>query len=93
MAIFKNKIRKFEYKPRYYKGEGSPYAIEHKFDKYRTTLNNKGLKAKFTNAIEELKNSKGKGINKTILIIASILVLYFLYIIDFDLSIFFTSSK
>lgn len=88
MALFKKKIKRFEYKPRYYKGEGNPYQIEHKFDKYRTTLNNKGLKAKFTNAIEEFKDSKNGGINRTILYIIIILVLIFLYIIDFDLSIF-----
>lgn len=92
MAIFKKKIRRFEYKPRYYKGEGNPYQIEHKFDKYRTTLNNKGLKAKINNAVEEFKNSKGGGINRTILYIVIILVFIFLFIIDFDLSIFIPSK-
>lgn len=88
MAIFKKKIKRFEYKPRYYQGEGNPYKIEHKFDKYRTSINNKGLKAKLTNAIDEYKNSENRGVNKTILFIALILVLIFLYIVDFDLSIF-----
>lgn len=92
MGLFRKKIKKFEYKPRYYKGEGNPYQIEHKFDQFRTSTNNRGLKAKFTNAFDELKESRGKGVNKTILIIVAILVFIFLYIIDFDLSIF-TSSK
>ena len=48
---------------------------------------NKGLKGKFGDAIGDLKNSDKK-INKTLLIIISVLVLIFLYIIDFDLSIF-----
>ena len=80
---------KFDYKPRYYKGEGNPYRIGHKFDEFRTTVGgNKGLKSKFKSAMEELKNSKGRGINKTILLIIAVLVFAFLYIIDFDLSIF-----
>lgn len=89
MGFLKRTNKKFDYTPRYYKGEGNPYQIEHKFDKFRTTVGkNSGLKAKFTNAIEESKNSKDKGFNKTILIIIAILTLIFLYIIDFDLSIF-----
>ena len=90
MGFLKRKNKKFEYTPRFYKGEGNPYKIEHKFDDFRTTVGkSKGLKSKFTNAIEESKNSKNKGFNKTILIIiVAILTLIFLYIIDFDLSIF-----
>ena len=81
--------KKFEYKPRYYNGEGNPYQIGHKFDEFRTTVGgNKGLKDKFRSAFEESENSENKGFNKTILIIIAILVLLFLYIIDFDLSIF-----
>jgi hypothetical protein len=80
---------KFDYKPRYYKGEGNPYQIGHKFDEYRTTVGaNKGLKSKIKAAMNELKSSSGKGVNKTILLIIAILVFLFLYIIDFDLSIF-----
>jgi len=89
MGIFKRKNKKFDYKPRYYSGEGNPYQIEHKFDKYRTSVENtKGIKNKFTKAIDEYKDSENKGFNKTILIIIVILTLIFLYIIDFDLSIF-----
>jgi len=89
MGFLKRKNKKFEYTPRFYKGEGNPYKIGHKFDEFRTTVGkSKGLKSKFTNAIEESKNSKNKGFNKTILIIVAILTLIFLYIIDFDLSIF-----
>jgi hypothetical protein len=90
MGFLKRTNKKFDYQPRYYKGEGSPYKIEHKLDKFRTTTGkNKGLKSKFSDAINEFKNSD-KGTNKTIIYIALILVFLFLYIIDFDLSIFFT---
>ena len=29
MSILKRKNKKFDYQPRYYKGEGNPYAIKH----------------------------------------------------------------
>jgi hypothetical protein len=81
--------KKFDYKPRYFKGEGNPYQIGHKFDEYRTTVgSNKGLKDKFKTAFEEFEKSKNRGFNKTILIIIVILIFIFFYIIDFDLSIF-----
>ena len=89
MGFIKRTHKKFDYKPRYYEGEGNPYEIKHKFDEFRTTTGkNKGLKAKFVNAWDELKESRGKGVNKTIVAITIILTLVFLYIIDFDLSIF-----
>lgn len=89
MGFIKRTNKKFDYTPRYYKGKGNPFKIGHKFDEFRTTVGKtKGLKAKFTKAIQESRSSKNKGINKTILVIIVILTLIFLYIIDFDLSIF-----
>ena len=88
MGIVKRTHKKFDYKPRYYKGEGNPFEIKHKFDHFRTTTGNKNLKDKFTNAFEELRSSESRGTNKIILITIAILVFIFLYIIDFDLSIF-----
>ncbi|MBU3822627.1 riboflavin synthase subunit beta [Flavobacteriaceae bacterium XHP0103] len=94
MGLLKlRKNKKFSYTPRYYnnKGEGSPYEIKHKFDDYRKTVgNNSGLKTKFVNAIDDYKNNPDKQANRRILIIVGILVLVFLFIIDFDLSIFFS---
>ncbi|MEE9407809.1 MAG: riboflavin synthase subunit beta [Polaribacter sp.] len=88
MGFLKRTHNKFDYQPRYYKGEGNPYKIEHKLDQYRTTAGkNKGIKGRFGDAINDLKNSD-KSVNKTLLIIIAILVFIFLYIIDFDLSIF-----
>jgi hypothetical protein len=81
--------KKFDYQPRYYKGEGNPYKIGHKFDEFRTTVgDNKGIKDKFKSAFEEINSSEKKGSNKTLLIIIAILIFIFLYIIDFDLTIF-----
>ncbi|MCL7763522.1 riboflavin synthase subunit beta [Polaribacter sp. Z014] len=88
MGFLKRTNKKFDYQPRFYKGEGSPFKIEHKLDQFRsTTGKNKGIKGKFGDAIDDLKNSD-KSVNKTLFIIIAILVLIFLYIIDFDLSIF-----
>jgi len=88
MGFLKRTNNKFDYQPRYYKGEGNPFKIEHKLDQFRKTAGkNRGIKAKFNDAISDLKNSDKK-VNKTLLIIISILVFIFLYIIDFDVSIF-----
>ena len=88
MGFLKRTNKKFDYQPRYYKGEGNPFKIEHKLDQFRsTTGKNKGIKAKLGDAMEDLKNPDKK-VNKTLLIIIAILVFIFLYIIDFDLSIF-----
>ncbi|MFT5761454.1 MAG: hypothetical protein ACI8WA_000569 [Polaribacter sp.] len=89
MGFIKRTNKKFDYKPRFYEGEGNPYEIKNRFDQFRSTVgNNKGLKTKFVSAWDELKESKGKGVNKTLITIIAILTLIFLYIIDFDLSIF-----
>ena len=85
------KSKKFSYNPRYFddKGEGSPFQIEHKFDKFRTTVgDSNGLKGKFMNVWHDLRDSSNRNSNRRVLIIISLLVLIFLLIIDFDLSIF-----
>lgn len=95
MSIFKRrKNKKFNYTPRYYKGEGNPYEIKHKFDAYRRTLdNNVGLKGKFKNAWDDYKNvPDDTSANKRTLIIVAILIFIFLLIIGFDLSIFFPNK-
>lgn len=81
--------KSFDYSPRYYKGEGNPYKIEHKLDKFRSTAHTqRGLKNKVSNAVEDLKNEGDKNIKIRFLVIVAVLILLFLYIIDFDLSIF-----
>ena len=91
MGFLKRTNKKFDYQPRYYKGEGNPFKIEHKLDQFRkTTGKSKGIKGKFSDAFDELKNPD-KTVNKTTIYIALVLIFVFLYIIDFDLSIFFTS--
>ncbi|MDX1363081.1 hypothetical protein [Arenibacter latericius] len=85
------KNKKFSYTPRYYddKGEGNPFKIEHKLDKFRPTMDGRsGLKGKFSRAIEDLKRTGNRDQNIRLVVIIAILIFIFLYIIDFDLSIF-----
>lgn len=92
MGILKTrKNKKFNYTPRYFddKGQGNPFEIKHKFDEFRSTVGpNKGIKARFSDAINDFKSNPDKEANRRILIIVAVLVLLFLFIIDFDLSIF-----
>ena len=104
MSIIKRKNKKFDYQPRYYKGEGNPYAIKHKYDEFRSsTGSNTSLKGKINGAINDLKGDQNilkiddeiyqleeseTNSNKVVLYIIAVLVLIFLFIIDFDLSIF-----
>ncbi|MER3376494.1 MAG: riboflavin synthase subunit beta [Allomuricauda sp.] len=83
------KNKSFNYSPRYYKGEGNPFKIEHKLDKFRSTANtNKGIKNKFSSAMDDLKVEGDRNLKLRFVIIVAILVLLFLFVIDFDLSIF-----
>lgn len=87
----KKKNKKFNYQPRHYEydGEGSPFAMRHKFDHFRTTVGeDKGLKNKFLKIKQDLKVQTDRNTRLRLLIILTILILIFLYLIDFDLSIF-----
>ncbi|MDT0557199.1 riboflavin synthase subunit beta [Ichthyenterobacterium sp. W332] len=90
MGLFKQRANKrFDYKPRYYKGDGNPYEIKHKFDEFRTTVGtNSGIKNKFNKAMDDHKNNPNESANRRVAIIIGLLILIFLVIIEFDLSIF-----
>ena len=94
MGIFKTKKNKrYNYTPRYWddKGEGSPYQIAHRFDQYRSTVGKSGnIKDRFITAWDELKQDSDRRVNKRVLIIFMVLIFIFLYLIEFDLSIFTT---
>lgn len=90
--LARRKNKKFNYTPRYYKneGEGSPFEISQKFDKYRRTIDTpKGLKGKFSAAWDEYRENPKSSANKRVLYICIALLLVFLFFIEFDLSIFF----
>ncbi|MGB3345583.1 MAG: riboflavin synthase subunit beta [Aequorivita sp.] len=90
--ISRKKNKRYSYKPRHFDhdGDSSPFAIEHKFDKFRTTVgDNQSLKGKFKTAWGELRQSSDRNANRRLILIIAILVLLFLFIIEFDLSIFY----
>lgn len=88
MGLFKlKKNKRFNYKPRFYKGVGNPFELKHKFEDQRTTVEKNNLKKTFKIALKDLKSYDIKSF-KIIIIVSFILLLLFLFIIDFDLTIF-----
>lgn len=94
MGLLKlKKNRKYNYKPQYYKGDGNPYELKHKFDEHRTTINTaKGIKGKFNEALDDYKHNRDTNANRRVLIIIGVLILLFLISIGFDLSIFLPNN-
>lgn len=95
MGIVKRTNKKYDYQPRYFKSdkEGSPFKIEGRFDEHRKTLSSSGgLKKRFLTAWDELQESRKGSYNRTIVFVVLFLIFLFLWIIDFDLSIFGLSS-
>ncbi len=84
--------KRFGYSPRYYRNEseGSPFKFEHRFDKYRSTVDTpRGLKNKLGSAMQDARRKGDRNLKIRFLIILAVLIFIFLYIIDFDLSIFY----
>lgn len=83
--------RRYNYTPRYYKGKESMKTFDFDtstFHKFRDTPNATDFGAHWKEARLNSRNRKNREINRRILWIVLILVLIFLWIIDFDLSIF-----
>lgn len=93
MKIGFNKIRKntrYNYTPRYYKGKdtGNIYAFDSKFHKFKDATNAIDFGSQWAEARKTSRNRGNRQINKRIMLIILILLFIFLWIIDFDLSIF-----
>lgn len=91
IRIFKQKKnRRFNYTPRYYEGKdvGNAYDFGSKFTKYRETANETDFAAQWKAARVAGRTRRNRALNTRLLIIIALLILIFLYIIDFDLSIF-----
>jgi hypothetical protein len=89
--LFKlNRNRRYNYTPRYYQGKEieNPYDFDSTFHKYRDTYNSNDFGKKWQEARAASRNRNNRSFSPTLLIIIGVLVLIFLYIIDFDLSIF-----
>ena len=88
MGLFKlKKNKRFNYKPRFYKGVGNPFELKHKFEDQRTTVEKNNLKKTFKVALNDLKSYDIKSL-RIIIIVSFFLSLLFLFIIEFDLTIF-----
>ncbi|MFL1896878.1 hypothetical protein ACJRPK_14325 [Aquimarina sp. 2-A2] len=89
--ILKKKVnRRFNYTPRYYKGKssGNIYSFENRITKYRETTNDIDFGAHWAEMRKASRTRGNREINKRVIYIAMVLIFIFLYIIDFDLSIF-----
>lgn len=84
------KNNRYNYTPRYYKGKdtGNIYEFDSKFNKYRDATNAIDFGSQWAEARRNSRNRGNREINKRLLLIIGILVLIFLWVIDFDLSIF-----
>ncbi len=87
-----NKNRRYNYTPRYYKGKdtGNIYEFGSKFEKYRDTLNSTDFGSHWKEARLASRNRGNRGLSRTLILIIAILTFIVLYILDFDLSIFFS---
>lgn len=87
------KLRKntrYNYTPRYYDGKkvDNPYEFDSAFNKYKSTHNSIDFGSHWSDARQNSRNRGNRSINKRVILIAIVLALIFLWIIDFDLSIF-----
>lgn len=90
-SLFKlNKNRRYNYTPRYYEGKeiSNIYEFDSKFSKYRDTYNTNDIGKKWEEARLESRTRSNRAFSPLLLIIIAVLCLTFLFIIDFDLSIF-----
>ncbi|MBB4119580.1 hypothetical protein GGR32_001882 [Mesonia hippocampi] len=82
---------RYNYTPRYYKGKdlGNPYDFDSKFAKYREATNAVDFGSQWAKARKESRTRSNRNFSGRVLVIAAILIFIFLWLIDFDLSIFF----
>ncbi|MEZ4858146.1 MAG: hypothetical protein R2781_04985 [Flavobacteriaceae bacterium] len=81
---------RFNYTPRYYKGKEEVLSKDFttKMDMYYETYNKNDFGNHWREARLSKRNRSNVEFNKTVLLIVAVLVFVFLWIIDFDLSIF-----
>lgn len=84
------KNTRYNYTPRYYKGKdtGNIYDFDSKFQKYKNATNSIDFGSQWADARSSSRTRGNREINTRVLLIIIVLVLAFLWIIDFDLSIF-----
>ncbi len=82
--------KRFNYTPRYYKGKEDTDTSQYstKFDAYADAYNKNDFSGQWHENRINNRNRGNSEFNKTILVLIGIFILIFLFIIDFDLSIF-----
>jgi len=68
------------------------YDFDSKFSKYRETYNENDFGKQWQEARLQMRTRKNRGISMRLLLILLVLVFVSLYILDFDLSIFYPQS-
>ena len=92
--LFKlRKNKRYNYTPRYYKGKESVniYDFVSKFSKYKEIYNKNDFGSSWNQVRLEKRSRNNRSITPRLLIIILFLIFCFLYIIDFDLTIFTTN--
>lgn len=81
---------RFNYTPRYYNGKEDVVTSERgtRFDSYAETFNKNDYSGQWKEARLKQRNRSNFEFNRTVWIIIAVLVLLFLWLIEFDLSIF-----
>jgi len=90
--LFKlKKNKRYNYTPRYYNGKGSGniYNFDSKFSKYREIYNKNDFGSSWKEARFKMRSRGNRSFTPTLLVIILFLTFCFLYIIDFDLTIFY----
>ncbi|MDT0649947.1 hypothetical protein RM529_07310 [Zunongwangia sp. F297] len=84
------KNARYNYTPRYYKGKetGNIYNFDSKFNKYKEATNAIDFGSQWSEVRKSSRTRGNREINKRVVYIILVLVFIFLWIIDFDLSIF-----
>ena len=90
-SLLKLKKSQVYYTPRYFKGkeQGNLYDFDSKFSKYRDTYNKNDLAHQWKEARLKMRIRSNRGLSLRLFVIIFSLLLIFLYIIDFDFSIFY----
>lgn len=86
-----NRNKRFNYTPRYYEGKEKKqnlYDFDSAIRRDRETVNYNDFRAHWDEARKESRHRGNREVNTRLLIIIAVLVLAFLYIIDFDLTLF-----
>ena len=85
-----NKNRRFNYTPRFFKGkEDTTINFESKISRSRDQYNSIDMGMNWSDQRDKMPNTRNRGVNPTLILIVVFLILVFLYIIDFDLTIFY----